>query len=82
MEPTNTLHIEIQTNKKETKSTEQNDTNKKLSNFCLDVAKYILTGVFFTTIFTLINNVIWLFLICGFLIIAFITSGIVLNKIK
>jgi hypothetical protein len=66
MKPLTSLHIEIQTNKNETKNTEQHDTRKKLSNFCLDVAKYILTGVFFTAIFALIKNVLWIIFLSGF----------------
>jgi hypothetical protein len=56
METIPSLHLEIQTDKNETKSTEQNGTNKKLSDFCLDVAKYVFTGVFLASIFALINK--------------------------
>jgi hypothetical protein len=82
MNATNALHIEIQTNKNETKGTGQNDTNKKLSNFCLDVAKYIFTGVFFATIFALIKNVVWIIFFSGILVVAFVLAGIILNKMK
>ena len=82
METTNVLHIENQTNKKETKSTEQDDTKKKLSNFCLDVAKYIFTGIFLTTFFLWMEDVFWVLFICGILIIGFILIGITFNKQK
>jgi len=82
MNTPNTLHIEIQTTKEKPKSIDQNDTKNKLSNFCLDVAKYILSGVFITTVFALINNAIWIVLVCGLLIAAFFSLGITLNKIK
>jgi hypothetical protein len=82
MKTVNALHIEIQANNNETKYIEQNDTKKKLSGFCLDVAKFIFTGVFFTTIFALIKNVLWLVLLSGFITIVLISFGIVLNKLK
>jgi hypothetical protein len=80
MNSVKTLHIEIQANKNKTKDTEQNDTRKKLSSFCLDVAKYILTGVFFTAVFALIKNVLWIIFLSSFFTIVFISFGITLNK--
>jgi len=82
METTEVLHIENQSNKKETKSTEQNDTKKKLSNFCLDVAKYVLTGVFFATIFVLIEDRYWILFFSGILVGVLILIGVTLNKQK
>ena len=82
METTEFLHIENQTNKKETRSTEQDDVKNKLSNFCLDVAKYTLTGILFTSIFSLINSEAWTILVSVFLATIFISIGITLNKFK
>ena len=82
METTEVLHIENQTNKKETRNTEPDDTKKKLSNFCLDVAKYVLTGVFFATIFVLIEDRYWILFFSGILVGAFIFIGITFNKQK
>ena len=82
METNNALHIEIQTNKNETKTTEQNDTKKKLSNFCLDVAKYVFTGVFLASIFVLIKSEFWTIIFSIIVVIGFIFFGITLNKIK
>ena len=82
METTDVLHIENQTNKQETKSTEFYDTKKKLSGFFLDVAKYMFTGIFLTTFFLWMGNVFWVLFICGILIIGFILIGIILNKQK
>jgi len=82
METTEVLHIENQTNKKETKSTGRDDTKNKLSNLCLDIAKYIFTGIFLAIIFALINNVMWMIFFSGVLVTVFVLSGIMLNKFK
>jgi hypothetical protein len=76
------LHIENQTNKKGTKSTEKDDFKNKMSNFCLDVAKYTLTGIFLATIFVLIEDLVLVLIISGTLIIIFIFLGMSLNKSK
>jgi hypothetical protein len=78
MEPTTSLHIEIQANKNKTKSTEQNGT----SDFCLDVAKYVFTGVFLASIFALINKSVWVIFISGIAVVLSILIGIKLNKSK
>ena len=80
METTEVLHIENQTNKEKTKSAEPNDFKNKLSNFCLDVAKYTLTGIFLATIFVLIKSVVWVLIFSGILIIVFILAGMIFNK--
>ncbi|MCL2436066.1 MAG: hypothetical protein FWD09_08045 [Lentimicrobiaceae bacterium] len=82
METTEVLHIENQTNKKETKNTEQDDTKSRLSNFCLDVAKYTLTGIFFTSIVGLIKSETWAILFSMFMVTIFMSIGITLNKLK
>jgi len=82
METNYILHTVNQINKEKTKSAERNEPKQKLSDFFLDVAKYILTGVFFATIFSLIKNVIWLIIVCSILITIFLTFGIILLKKK
>jgi len=82
MEANYILHTVNQINKEKTKSAEQNEIKRKMGDFCIDVAKYVLTGVFFATIFSLIENVMWLIIVCSLLIMTFISFGIVLLKKK
>ena len=82
MEANYILHAVNQINKEKTKDTDRNDTRKKLSDFCLDVAKYILTGVVFSTIFALMENVVGLVVLAGSLIVTLMLLGISLNKTK
>jgi len=82
MKPQNILHIEIQTNKEKTKNTEQNEIKHKLSDFFLDVAKYALAGIFFSTLLVLIESVFWSIFFSGISVVIFVILGIALTKIK